>query len=356
MNGAIPTSQVLEFYSFEMQSDKQPLPGNPKYILAPRLLGRYGLCMLSRYITLFLSISLMAGVVHVSAEITDQGSQPNKHQPAFAVASVKENKSKGPRSDSNIPLDLRDGYVPNGGTFHATNQPLLKFVVFAYKVNTNEMFNGLLQNVPRWALEDSFDIDARADMPNPTNDDMRLMVQSLLEDRFKLKVHRSIKERPVLALYLAKAGHPGPQLIPHDQNSSCTSALPFPTPGTPLIQRLSKWPPQCGARDENRSTAYAVRFGGRDMPMSAIADSLAIPELGPFPVVNRTGLTGRYDFIMEFVPERNRQAFESDSTENRKDAPTYQEAVRDQLGLQLKKETGSASFFSIDHIEYPTPN
>lgn len=274
------------------------------------------------------------------------------HKLAFEIASVRENKSGG-KATSNILLDRGNVYSPTGGVFTATNQSVITLIIFAYKMKLSEALGGFMRKLPSWAVTDRFDINARAPSANPTKDDMRLMVQSLLEDRFKLKVHREMREMPVFGLYLKNPGELGPQLKPHDPASSCTAPLPPPAAKTPTEKVIGLWPPNCGDGDEAWASRYRLREGGRDMTMSAIADDLTGVGDSARAIQDRTGLSGTFDYAYEFDPE----SVYGDGTSSHDDsAPPFIAAVKDQLGLQLKKENGTISLFVVDNIEYPTPN
>jgi uncharacterized protein (TIGR03435 family) len=145
---------------------------------------------------------------------------------AFDVASVKLSKSFRPPL---FPLDNRNAYVPGGrlsGTF-----PLEVYITFAYKLSlTNEQRRVAFGHLPKSVGTDSFDIEARAE-GNPTKDQMRLMIQSLLADRFKLAVHFETREGPVFELTMVKPGKRGPKLRQHAEGPPCPDSL---TPaGTP---------------------------------------------------------------------------------------------------------------------------
>jgi uncharacterized protein (TIGR03435 family) len=276
------------------------------------------------------------------------------HKLAFDVASVRENKSGG-RATSNILLDRGNAYSSTGGVFTATNQYVLSLIIFAYKMNITESWGGLMRSLPRWAITDRFDINARAASREPTKDDMRLMMQSLLEDRFKLKIHRERREMPVFGLYLRKTAEPGPQLKPHDPASSCSAPLPLPAAGTPVGKMVGGWPATCGDGDEAQTSRYRLREGGRDMTMSAIADWLTGVGEPERPILDRTGLKGRFDFIFEFDPEYlNQEGVGSNPHDD--SGSTFIEAMKEQLDLQLKKEDGTISIFVVDNVEYPSPN
>lgn len=276
------------------------------------------------------------------------------HKLAFEVASVRENKSGG-NATSNIQLDRGSVYSPTGGVFTARNQYLLTLVIFAYKMKITESWKQLYRSLPSWAKTDRFDINARAPSANPTKDDMRLMVQSLLEDRFKLRVHREKREMPVFGLYLRKAEELGPQLKPHDPASSCAAPLPQPPAETPIERVVGLWPATCGDGDDTFVSTYRLREAGRDMTMDAIADWLTAVGEPERPILDRTGLKGTFDFAFEFDPEyMNPEGAGSNPRDP--SGSTFIEAIKEQLGLQLRKEDGTVSIFVVDNIEYPSPN
>ena len=164
-----------------------------------------------------------------------QSSNRSKDLPAFDVASVKQNKSGLPPSGdmptSNFPLGPGDVYVPNGGFFSATNQPLITYILFAYKIKGNQV-QSLLPKLPAWVKTERFDIRARAE-GDPGKDQMRLMMQSLLADRFKLGIHTESRQMQVLAFVVSKPGKIGPRLQPHPADSVCPTTAPSPsTPGS----------------------------------------------------------------------------------------------------------------------------
>ncbi len=288
------------------------------------------------------------------AQAQDTAQQPIEHKLEFTVASVKENKLQG-KSSSNVPLDRSNSYSSNGGTFSATNQPLIAYLIFAYKVKIGETRSGLMHHLPEWAVQDRFDIVAKSESQNPTKDEMRLMVQSLLEERFKLKVHREMREGPVFGLHLVKLEKTGSQLKSHDPNSSCSAPLPVPKTGTSIAAIVGLWPTSCGDGAEVRSSKYRLREGGRDMSINAIADWLTGSGESELPILDQTGLKGTFDFILEFDPESlGREAASNVPLED--SGPTFNEAMKDQLGLRLEKEEGSYSLFFVDNVEYPTAN
>jgi uncharacterized protein (TIGR03435 family) len=283
-----------------------------------------------------------------------QSSMMAPHKLEFEVASVRENKSGG-QATSNFPLDRGNVDFSTGGVFSATNQSLVTLLIFAYKINISEFRGGLMRRLPGWAMTEKFDINARAESGKPTKEDMRLMLQSLLEDRFKLKAHREKREMPVFGLYLTRPAKTGPQLKPHNPTSSCAAPLPLPTTGTPVATMVGLWPATCGDGTEARTSKYRLREGGRDMTMNAIADWLTGSGESVRPILDKTGLKGTFDFILEFDPESlGREGISSAPSDD--SGPTFTEAIKEQLGLQVKKEEGAISIFVVDNVEYPSPN
>ncbi len=121
---------------------------------------------------------------------------PEGSKPEFDVASVKQNKSGDPPRYANSPLGPGTVFLPNGGRFFATDQSLMTYIAFAYKVQGIQ-FKNLASQLPDWVNTENFDIDARA-RPDVTKDQMRLLMQSLLAERFKLKIHTETRQVPVL--------------------------------------------------------------------------------------------------------------------------------------------------------------
>src|SRR5690348_7332980 len=125
---------------------------------------------------------------------------------AFDVASVRQNTSGlPPHGDpvrSNVPLGPDDSYAPTGGLLSISNFDLPNFISFAYKLGLQEGM-ALRPKLPKWARTERFNIEARGPA-NATKDQMRLMMQSLLADRFKLAVHFETHEQPIFNLVLAK--------------------------------------------------------------------------------------------------------------------------------------------------------
>jgi len=278
---------------------------------------------------------------------------------SFEVASVKENKSgvsASNRPTSNIPLDTQNLYAPTGGLFSATNFPLLEYMRFAYKL-TPEQSQALYSQVP-WANTNRWDIQGRAS-GNPTKDQMRLMMQTLLADRFKLALHFETRQLPVFALVLNKTGKFGPQLRPHADDPPCSTAPPPPTSaGGFQATDAGGFPELCGGFLPLQPTAPGrFRAGARDVPMAMFAMLFSSPLTGvDRPILDRTGLTGKFDLIIEFAPQPKLTQAPDASSQSADTGSTFLEALKDQLGLKLESTTGPVDTLVIDHIEEPSPN
>jgi uncharacterized protein (TIGR03435 family) len=130
--------------------------------------------------------------------------------------------------------------------------------------------------VPDWVQKDRYDIEARAPGPS-TKDQMRLMMQRLQAERFKLKVHWETRQVPVFALKLDKPGTLGPQLEPHPASDDCTKTdLPDKASKTatspPLLSALPI--PRGWIAHLPASAPSAKRFGGRNVRLAMLGTSM----------------------------------------------------------------------------------
>jgi uncharacterized protein (TIGR03435 family) len=277
---------------------------------------------------------------------------------AFAVASVKPNRSDAP-ANSRFPLGPGDAYVPNGDFFSATNQALIAYLRFAFKLGQSDLLG-----LPAWVYNDRFDIEARA-QGNPTKDQVRLMMQSLLADRFKVTMHMETQKKQVFDLVLAKAGRLGPQLRVHSADESCASASSLQTPGVAQPAELSapsstsglQLPPiPCGSIGQIPASAPGRgRIGGRSVTVGRIAGFLTNPYTGvDRPVFDRSGLDGTLDFSLEWSLEPD--SSQPPGAQLKDTGPTFLEALQEQLGFRLKSTTGPIEVLVIDHVERPSPN
>jgi bla regulator protein blaR1 len=266
---------------------------------------------------------------------------------AFDVASVRRS-NPGTFTPPSFPLSPDDSYTPNPGLFLA-DFPLEVYIEFAYKLwLTPEQTRSMIAPLPKWVATDSFTIHARA-LGNPTKDQMRLMMQSLLADRFKLAVHFETQTVPILALKLIKPGRLGPKLRPHTDGPPCNAALP-------PANLTNVYPHECGVYGLQRRPDHTFLLGSRNTTTALMAASL--PSLGRLgrPVVDQTGLTGRFDFTIDWTPESNGPAPSGADTQTDSQGTTFLEALKEQLGLKLESTKGPMDTIVIDHIEPPSEN
>jgi uncharacterized protein (TIGR03435 family) len=196
------------------------------------------------------------------------------------------------------------------GKLTLKNITLREAVRMAYRLNEPELFGG-----PKWVDSEHYDIDGRAESRVP-RDQIILMLQSLLVERFKLKVHRETRELPVYALTIAKGGPKMPRATEGDPKNGGTSVGP------------------------RNITAKGSVIGD-------FARTLA--DLLMRPVLDRTGLEGLYDIkLVDFAPL-------SGTGDDAPEASLFT-AIQEQLGLKLESQKGPVQVLVIDSAEKPDAN
>jgi uncharacterized protein (TIGR03435 family) len=174
---------------------------------------------------------------------------------------------------------------------------------------------------PDWADADRFDIVAKT-AGNPSRDDVHAMLRSLLIDRFKLRTHVESQEMSIYALVVDRTGAGTPQLRRSD--AACAS-IPSASPNP---------------------CEFAVAWGSihaRGMPVSSLIEPFG--GVTGRPIVDRTGLTDRFDYDLKWTP----QALDAG-------AASFFTAVREQLGLRLDATKALADVLIIDAAERPAPD
>jgi bla regulator protein blaR1 len=244
-------------------------------------------------------VSLLLVVLGVLWESPGRGQEP-----AFEVASVRENKS---------PELAMGGGAVRGGRYAITNVPLANLIQNAYRVQPYQ-----LSGAPEWIRTTRYDITAKAE-ESTTFDEVQLMVRTLLKERFKLASHFETKEGPVYKLVTARNG---PKIKP--------------------------------AQDPRGWTRYASgRIETHNMTMPMLAFTLAGPYLER-PVTDETGLTGAFEFTLEWTPDRLWSV--EDGPPPDPSGPSIFTAVQEQLGLRLEPARGPVEHLVIDHVEKPAEN
>jgi uncharacterized protein (TIGR03435 family) len=268
-----------------------------------------------------ISLSMMAAVALV-AEAQTSATPPKMMaadaDPSFEVATIKPNNSGVP-----IMQDLRI----EGRRFVTRNSSLGDLIAFAYKVQVKQIVGA-----PDWLNQDRYDltgVPGGEDTPSMTQ--VGIMVQRLLKDRFGLTFHHETREMPAYVLTVAKNG---PKLTP--------PALPGPLP-------------TIGFRPAPNGLTLLDLNG----TLSAFASVLQIMVLDR-PVVDQTGISGRFDVQVTFTPDESEfnghPQMMMAPTDAASAAPSLFDAVQQQLGLRLSAEKAQVDVISIDHVERPSPN
>ena len=207
------------------------------------------------------------------------------------------------------------------GRFFAANVPPVSFITFAYDIKGYQLFGA-----PDWARTDRFNLEATTG-PNVATDHIREMMRSLLQERFKLRIHRETRQLEGYALVRISPERLGPSLQISTLN--CRD----PKAARPQTGKF-----MCGM------TFGAGSFIAGDINAAVLADLLT-SHAGGRVVIDRTGLVGTYDVELKWAPDLEPS-----------DQPSVFTAVQEQLGLRLVSERVPADVIVIDHIERPTEN
>jgi uncharacterized protein (TIGR03435 family) len=236
------------------------------------------------------------------------------------------------------------------------NAAVGNYIIFAYKIFDVTQMHQLSEHLPGWARTEDYVIEARAEGA-PTRDQIRLMMQSLLADRFHLALHIESRPLPVYALVLAQPGATGPQLKLHPADTPCPVPSNDATDAVPAKPAANAVPPPvCGMTTWRVGNQRHIRMINVTMEQIAgLLDGVGtlLGDMGQRTLVDQTGLTGRYDFDLEFLPER---IGASSSTDSDAFGPSVVEALKNQLGLRLVKQTAPVNVYVADRIERPSEN
>ena len=300
-------------------------------------------------------IPLVATFVAASAQAPAPAQTGDSALPSFEVASVKSNKG-GMAS----PMMAR--MLP--GRFEGTNVPLRLLIQQAYRLP-----NYQLQGVPSWVDSERYDIAAKApDGSQP--DQLMLMIRSLLIERFKLMAHKETKESPIYALVMTRSdGKLGPKLskttddceaITAERRAAARARGPGPI-AVPLNPQGPSERPVCTVNmipvRGGAGAPFTVRYRAGGQTMEALTRQLS--GMVNRPVIDRTGLTGLYDYEIEFSPGRTLNTAPITAPPNGTapttpidDGPSVFESVQ-QLGLKLESTKGPVEYLVIDSVERP---
>jgi len=201
-----------------------------------------------------------------------------------------------------------------------------------------------IEGGPAWLISERYEIDAKAEGNASPEMMMGPMMQALLEDRFKLKIHRETREVPVYALRVAKGG---PKLKPF-QEGSCT---PSTSTEAPPVQGQ---PPVCKTFASSKGSNLMI-VEGQGLTLDEFSGVVLAASAFGFkfdrPIINRTGIVGRFDFHLEFAIDDLLVAGPSGAA-----GASIFTAIQQQLGLRIEPTRGPGEFLVIDHVEKPSEN
>jgi bla regulator protein blaR1 len=289
--------------------------------------------------------------------------------PKFEVASIK------PCKEGDLPLGGRSGGRNSSpGTLRIDCTTAKSLINQAYVLFANGHVNfpagASVEGGPVWINSERYQVDAKAEGPQSQGMMHGPMLQTLLEARFKLKIRRETREVPAYALIVAKGR---PKLQPFKEGS-CTPLDP---------KFLEQFPPQpfpdlppgqeyCGGIDPEDGRRWVMASGTMKGPIETLyAAALSIDDFIKMslsrrvgrPVINKTGLTGRFDYHLEFAPDETMPGFRDGELSGAPGAaasdpagPSIFTALQQQLGLKLEPAKGLAEFFVIDSVERPSEN
>jgi uncharacterized protein (TIGR03435 family) len=277
---------------------------------------------------------LLAGWIILGVRILSTapcGSQePASSSPNFVVATIRPSDPDSANTEGNI------GFSPDG-SFKATSQSLKELIEFLNDISSYDVDQRLIGG-PKWIGSAKFDITAKCDEATAgTFEKMRVndqihaeqaMVQTLLADRFRLRMHHETRQLPVYTLVLAHGG--------------------------------SKMRSSTATTDElNDADGSPGNWKAKNVTMKAFAHQLAsLPEIGGKIVVDTTGLNGSFDFALRWTPDMMDAAPPSYDHGLKSDAapPSLRTALEEQLGLRLETTKAPVDVIVIDSVEQPSPN
>jgi bla regulator protein blaR1 len=285
---------------------------------------------------LAVAIPIVFGLLHVTqSRAQSQLAENAKTGPAFASATVTLNKTGDPMPG--LTVKMPEPRVPGmpmravqfrPDRFMATNTTLQELIQLAYHVQSTEILGS-----EAWLPSDRYDVDARisnvemeklhALSSQQASAERHGMIQALLAEHFQLALHRETRQIPVYALVVVPGG---PKLQLAKPGDTYPNGIQYPN-GKPIVPGLLS--PKEG------------QLVGQGIPISHLVESLA--DKLDRPLLDKTGLTGNYDFILDWTPDG------SSATPN---AAVFA-ALEQQLGLKLEPQDDPVEVLVIDHAEKP---
>jgi uncharacterized protein (TIGR03435 family) len=257
-------------------------------------------------------------------------------KPKFDVVSVKTTKAgSGPA----IRMQA------NGGRLIANNVTVKMLMQRAYSADSTGLFPNQMIGGASWIETDRFDVEGKLDGDSRSVSQQQtwVMVQSLLEDRFRLKTHHDMRELPVYSLLLGKNGS---KLTRSEDQAPPNPAISLgPAPAYDPKQPLPRGAFTAGGTE-------VTTVAGNAVPLSRLAS--ALQTWMQRPVVNNTGLAGLFDFKFSFTTPCG-IIFPCAPTDPTPIGPSLSSAL-DELGLRLESTKALVDVLVIDSVERPSEN
>jgi uncharacterized protein (TIGR03435 family) len=273
--------------------------------------------------------------------------------PQFDVVSIKPT----PPSDDEVLVML----FPDGDSFHAFHGATARMILrTAFGVEDDYIIGA-----PSWVNTNRYDVEAKVapeDAPKLDKlnaEDRRAMLIPILVERFHLKYHHETRERSTYALVVAKGG---PKLVKGEPDPPGGAKPAEGEPNPPYAAGRNH--PEDPTKEHYRIMTVPGRIEADSMPMDVLADQLTRLQLLGRTVVDKTGLTGNYNFTLQWTPDSAPPSVMGSAAsglahaENATDAAPLSlfTAIEEQLGLKLESEKDSVDVIVIDHIDPPSPN
>jgi len=278
--------------------------------------------------------------------------------PKFDLASIKP-------CNENLPPGARGGGGPGSmspGRLNLNCQVVIGLIQAAYvmfpegvRASPGTVLTTPIEGGPEWIRSERYTIDAKTSEPVGFEMLQGPMLQRLLEDRFKLKIRRDTREVRLYTLNVAKGG---PRLPAFVEGSCVAPVMKFPPAPQPPLEPGQR---RCALLGTMKGPNHVIDAEGITVQefTDVYLSGSPLATLNSI-VLNKTGLTGKYTFHLEYAagpddPVR-RMAAGRGETLGESTAPEILTALQDQLGLRLEATKGPGPFLVIDHIERPAPD
>jgi uncharacterized protein (TIGR03435 family) len=261
---------------------------------------------------------VVAGSLAAMLAVLAQGQSGKAKRPAFDVASVKPNTGGG----GGFSMGTKNGRLT------ATNVPVRMLIVKGFHVKEFQLSGG-----PGWLDSERYDVVAKTSDTSISDDNLWLLLQPLLADRFKLRFHRETKQLPVYSLVVAKGGPKLRLHVPVEGQDETTVS---------------------GRMGSGKSSLDAKKVSA-----AKLADMLG--DRMDRTVIDRSGLKGEYDFKLEWAQEHPGEPMGSSMLGGLQEqlglsGASIFTALQDQLGLRLESAKGPVEIIVIDGVEKATLN